>query len=101
MHATIVRVGTGDQDIATAAIVGEEMLRWLSDLDGFLGLMMLSRHGTTLTVTYWESAEVAAGHSAVREEFRRRISDVAGVQLESVEELEVMFAHVGPLMVGT
>jgi len=100
VHATIVRVGTGDQDIATAGIVGEEMLVWLRELDGFVGSMMLSRHGTTLTLTFWESAEVAAGHSEVRGEFRKRISDVAGVQLEDVEEFEVTFAHLGALMVG-
>jgi hypothetical protein len=100
VHATIVRVGTGDQDIAIAGVVGEEMLVWLRDLEGFVGSMMLSRHGTTLTLTFWESAELAARHSAVRGEFRQRISDVAGVELENVEEFEVTFAHLGPLLVG-
>ncbi len=98
---TIVRVATGDQDIANATIVGEEMLRWLRDLEGFVGLTMLSRPGTTLAVSFWESAEVAARHSVVRGEFRQRITDVAGVQLEDVEEFEVTFAHVGALTVGT
>ena len=101
MHATIVRVGTGEQDIATATIVGDEMLRWLSDLEGFVGLLMLSRAGTTLTVTIWESTEVAERHRVVREEFRERISAVAQVEIETVEEFEVTFAHVAALMVGT
>ena len=101
MHATIVRVGTGDQDISTATIVGEEMLRWLRDLEGFVGSMMLSREGTTLSVTFWESAEVAGRHSAVRREFRERIVAVAGVEFQEVEEFEVTFAHLGALMVGT
>jgi len=101
MHATIVRVGTGDQDLSTATIVGEEMLGWLRDLDGFAGLTMLSRPGTTLTVTFWESAELAEQHRSVRAEFRDRISAVAGVELQEVEEFEVTFAHVGALMVGT
>lgn len=101
MHATIVRVSTGDQDISTATIVGEEMLRWLRDLDGFVGLTMLSRTGTTLSITLWESAEVAERHRAVRGEFRERISAVAGVEIQNVEEFEVTFAHVAALMVGT
>lgn len=101
MHCTIVRVGTGEQDIATATIVGEEMLRWLRDLDGFVGLMMLSRTGTTLSLTLWESAEVAERHRAVREEFRERISSIASVEIQEVEEFEVTFAHVAALMVGT
>lgn len=101
MHATIVRVSTGDQDISIATIVGEEMLRWLRDLEGFVGSMMLSRTGTTLGVSFWESAEVAERHRVARTEFRERISAVAGVEIEDVEEYEVTFAHVAALMVGT
>jgi hypothetical protein len=101
VHVTIVRVGTGDQDISTATIVGEEMLRWLRDLDGFVGSMMLSREGTTLGISFWESGEVAERHRAVRTEFRDRISAVAGVEIQEVEEFEVTFAHLGALMVGT
>jgi hypothetical protein len=101
VHVTIVRVGTGDQDISTATVVGEEMLGWLRDLDGFVGSMMLSRLGTTLSLTFWESAEVAERQRAVREEFRDRITAVAGVEIQEVEELEVTFAHLPPLMLGT
>lgn len=97
----MVRVSTGDQDISTATIVGEEMLRWLRDLEGFVGLTMLSREGTTLSVTFWESGEVAERHRAVRTEFRDRISAVAGVEIQEVEDFEVTFAHLGALMVGT
>jgi hypothetical protein len=100
VHVTIVRANSGDQPISTASIVGEEMLRWLRDLDGFVGLLMLSRHGTTLAVTVWESAEVAELHQSVRAEFRERISAVANVQVEGVEEFEVTFAHVAAMMVG-
>ena len=101
MHVTMVRVGTGDQDISTATIVGEEMLRWLRDLEGFVGSMMLSREGTTVGVSFWESGEVAQRHRAVREEFRERISAITGVEVQEVEEFEVTFAHLGALMVGT
>jgi hypothetical protein len=101
VHATIVRVSTGSQDISTATVVGEEMLRWLRDLEGFVGSMMLSRPGTTLGLSIWESAEVAERHRTVRGEFRERITVVAGVQIEDVEEFEVTFAHIGALMVGS
>ena len=101
MHATIVRADTGDQDIATATIVGEEMFRWYRELDGFAGMMMLSRSGTTIALSLWENAEVAERHSGVRKEFRERISGVAGVELQEAEEFEVTFAHVPALMVGS
>jgi hypothetical protein len=101
VHVTMTRVGTGEQPIATAAIVGEEMLRWLRDLEGFVGSLMLSRGGTTLSLTFWESAEVAERHRAVRDEFRGRITTVAGVEIQEVEELEVTFAQLAGLSVGT
>ena len=100
VHVTIVRVSTGDQDISTATIVGEEMLRWLRDLDGFVGSMMLSRTGTTLSLTFWETAEVAERHRSVREEFRERITAVTGVEIQEVEELEVTFAQMPALKAG-
>jgi hypothetical protein len=101
VHVTMTRVGTGEQPIATATIVGEEMLRWLRDLDGFVGSLMLSREGTTLSLTFWESAQAAERHRAVRNEFRERITTVAGVEIQEVEELEVTFAQLSTLSVGT
>jgi len=47
VHVTLTRVSTGDQPISTATIVGEEMHRWLRDLEGFEGFLMPSREGTT------------------------------------------------------
>lgn len=101
MHVTLTRVGTGEQPIATATIVGEEMLRWLRDLEGFVGSLMLSREGMTLSLTFWESAETAERHRAVRNDFRERITTVAGVEIQEVEELEVTFAQLAALSVGT
>jgi hypothetical protein len=97
MHVTLTRVSTGDQPIETATIVAEEMHRWLRDLEGFEGFLMLSRKGTTLGITFWESTEVAERHSAVRTEFRERVSSVADVQIEEVLDYQVMFAHLPEL----
>ena len=93
MHVTLTRVSTGDQPIEIATIVAEEMHHWLEDLDGFEGFLMLSREGTTLALTFWASSELAEGHSAVRTEFRERVSSVTDVQIEEVVDYQVMFAH--------
>jgi hypothetical protein len=93
MHVTLTRVSTGDQPIETATIVAEEMHRWLRDLEGFEGFLMLSREGTTLAITFWENTEVAERHSTVRSEFRERVSSVTDVQIEEVLDYQVMFAH--------
>jgi hypothetical protein len=97
VHVTLTRVSTGDQPIETATIVAEEMHRWLRELEGFKGFLMLSREGTTLAITFWQSAEAAARHSTTRTQFRERVASVADVQIEEVLDYEVMFAHLGPL----
>ncbi len=45
------------------------MLRWLRESEGFEGLLMLSKEGTTLALTFWES-EVAERHRVARMQFR-------------------------------
>jgi len=97
VHVTLTRVSTGDQPISTATIVGEEMHRWLRDLEGFEGFLMLSREGTTLGLTFWASAEIAEGHRAARDEFRDRMTSVVGVQIEEVVDYELTFAELGAL----
>jgi hypothetical protein len=100
VHVTVTRVSTGDQPISTATIVGEEMLRWFRDLEGFAGFLMLSREGTTLSISFWESRQQAERHQLSRKEFRDRIVNVAGVTIEDVFDYEVTFAHLPALMTG-
>ncbi|HWJ45566.1 MAG TPA: hypothetical protein VNR63_09285, partial [Gaiellaceae bacterium] len=84
MHVTVTRVSTGDQPVGTATIVGEEMHRWLRDLEGFAGMLVVSREGTSLGLTFWESSEIAERYRALRDEFRARMIGVAGVEIEEV-----------------
>jgi len=95
MYAFLTRVKTGDQPIANATIVAEEMQRWLRDIEGFAGLLMLSREGTTVGATFWESREVAEQHRVVRMQFVERMASVAGVEIEETSDFEVTFAQLG------
>jgi len=98
VHVTLTRVSTGDQPISIATIVGEEMHRWLRDLEGFEGFLLISREGTTIGLTFWASSEIAERYRASREEFRNRMTAVAGVQVEEVVEYELTFAQLGSLV---
>jgi hypothetical protein len=97
VHVTVTRVNTGDQPISNATIVGEEMQRWLQDLEGFIGLVALSRPGTTLGLTFWESEEIAERYRVQRDEFRTRMLGIAGVAIDEVVEYELTFANLGAL----
>ena len=97
VYVSLTRVTTGEQPIANATIVGEELARWLRDIDGFEGIVMLSRSGESLGLTFWESREVAEQHRAVRMQFIERMLSVAGVQVEDISGYDVAFADVGPL----
>jgi hypothetical protein len=98
MHVTVTRVGTGDQPLENATIVGEEMHRWLRDLEGFEGMIVISREGTTLGLTFWESSEIADRYRSLRDEFRARMIGVAGVDIEEVIDYRLTFAHLPALM---
>ena len=101
MHVTLTRANTGDQPIATAAIVGEEMHRWLCELEGFVGFLIVSREGTSIGLTFWESAEIAERYRTSRDEFRDRMMGVAGVQIEDVLDYELTFAELPGLSIST
>jgi hypothetical protein len=77
-----------------SAVVAEEMQRWLADLEGFRGFIMLSREGSSVGLTFWESHEVAERHRGVRTEFVERITSVAGVEIEESVEYEMTYAHI-------
>ena len=95
MYVSLTRVKTSDQPIENATIVAEEMLRWFREMEGFEGLLMLSREGTTLGLTFWESRDVAERHRVARMQFRDRMTSAAGVQVEETVDYEVAFAHLG------
>jgi hypothetical protein len=97
VHVSVTRVSTSDQPIENATIVAEEMLRWLREIDGFAGILMLSREGTTLGLTFWENREVAERHRVARREFIHRITSVAEVELEEMVDYELTFADLRAL----
>lgn len=101
MHVTVTRVNTFDQPISTASIVGEEMHRWLCDLEGFVGFLIVSREGTSLGLTFWESSEIAERYRASRDEFRARMIGIAGVEIEEVTDYRAMFAELPTISIGT
>ena len=101
MFVSSTRVSTSDQPIEIATIVAQEMTGWLRDIDGFEGFVMLSRQGTTVGMTFWESREAADRHRVARMQFIERMSSVVGVEIEEMVEYQVTFAELGPLSVGS
>ena len=96
MYVSLTRVNASGSPVDSAAIVAEEMVRWLRDIDGFEGILTLSREDTTLGLTFWESREVAERHLVARMQFLERIMSVAEIQVEEMTDFEVTFAELGP-----
>ena len=97
MYVSLTRVSTSGQPTGNATIIAQEMIRWFRATDGFQGLLFLSKEGTTLALTFWDDRAVAELHRASRMQFRDRVTEVAGVQVEETLDYEVTFAHLGPL----
>ena len=98
MYVSLTRATIEDQPVENAAIVAEEMVRWLRDIEGFDGFLMLTGEGSAIGLTFWESREVAARHQVARGQFIERMLTIAGVEIAERADFEVAFAEVGPLL---
>ena len=96
MYVSMTTVATGDEPIENAAIVAEEMLGWLRDVEGFEGLMMLSKEGTTVGLSFWETREVAERLRPLRLQFLERITAVAAVEIQKIEGFDVVVNRPAP-----
>jgi len=70
------------------------MVRWLRDIDGFEGMLMVSREGESIGLVFWASKDVALRNQTIRKQFRERMLSVAGVKLEESVDYELMFAAI-------
>ena len=100
MFVSITTTSAEGPPVADAAAVAEEMERWLVDLEGFKGFLMLTQPGRALGLVFWESRELAERHGAIRAEFRERMLAIAGVTIESVEGYEIAYSHLDPQLIG-
>ena len=96
MYVTMNRVRTSSEPVEGAGIVGEGIEEWLRDVEGFEGMLMLSREGLSVGLTFWESREIADRYRQLRMEFLDRVLSVAGVELEESLDFDVTFAHLSP-----
>jgi hypothetical protein len=103
VYVSLTRTQGSPDDTGLATMVGEEMLRWLRDIEGFEGLLMLSdeAQGTTIVLTFWESEDVAERRRVARMAFRDRITSTVNVRVEETVGYDVAFAHLGPRVTDT
>jgi hypothetical protein len=85
--------GTGEEPAGNAGIVGEEMSGWLRGVDGFEGMLMLYKPGTTIGLTFWEGREAAELALPLRMQFLERIASVADVRIDDIETFDVVVAR--------
>jgi hypothetical protein len=96
VYVTMNRVKTSNEPIENASIVADGLQDWLRDVEGFEGLLMLSREGTSVGLTFWESREVAERYRPLRMQFLDRVLSTVGVELEESLDFEVTFAQLSP-----
>jgi hypothetical protein len=96
VFVTVTTADIAGEPIENAPIVAEEMERWLREMDGFEGLVMLAGEGKAVGLAFWESRETAERHRVARTQFRERILSIAGVRIEKIVDYDVAFARLGP-----
>jgi hypothetical protein len=73
-------------------MAAESMLSWLREFEGYKGLYVFvdSESGCARIMTLWESREAAERSAWSRGQVRESMVAAAGVQLDSVELLELV-----------
>ena len=97
MYATMTTThGTTTEDnAAVAEMVGETMVEWLRDIEGFGGLLMLNNAetGVTQVIALWESEELAERHHEARMRLRDKVTATVDVEVVETVPYDVAFAH--------
>jgi hypothetical protein len=80
--------------VEIARVIGEEMLPWYSEIDGFRGLFMLGDEetGETQVLALWETKETLERHKTVRLQVRDRITSAVNVEVVAQAYYTVAFA---------
>jgi hypothetical protein len=91
--------GSTADPLGVGAVVSEAMHGWLSEMDGYEGLLMLVEveTDTTLVLSFWESEEVAERQRHARLQFRDRITATVDVEVQETVGYEVAFARLKEL----
>jgi hypothetical protein len=100
VFVSVTTVDSKGRPIEEAILVGQEMDSWLREVEGFEGLMILHRDGTTLGVTFWESAEAAERQRTLRLQFLEKITSVVEVNVMDISEFDLAFARLSPAVAG-
>jgi hypothetical protein len=93
--AVTISARTRDDDMADETVmVGETMVAWLSEIEGFEGLFLLTNDETQEVrgIALWDSAQTAMKHREARRRLRERISATADVELGETTGFDVPFA---------
>lgn len=98
MFASVtITQGGGEDTAGLAAMVGETMIAWMREIDGFLALLMLTQEdGRSLVVSLWESRELAELHRDARMRFRDRVTQTIDVRVEATDGFDVHYAWLRP-----
>jgi heme-degrading monooxygenase HmoA len=92
VFVSVTTVDSRDRLVGEATLVGEEMETWLREVEGFEGLMIFFKEGTTLGITFWESEEAAQRARALRLQFLERITAMVEVKIETIDEYELAYS---------
>ncbi len=97
MYATMTttRGATVEDTAVVAEMVGETMVEWLRDIDGFGGLLILNNAETDVTqvIALWKSEELAERHHAARMRLRDKVTETVQVEVVETVPYDVTFAH--------
>jgi hypothetical protein len=94
--------GTVTELAEIARIAGEGIEGWLREVDGYLGLVMLTdeESQTSRVITFWESSQAELRSRSVRQTMREQIAGTAGLDVVDYRVWEVPVCELLPAVAG-
>jgi hypothetical protein len=93
VYASVTTVrGAGPTVGATAKMAADSMLEWLTQFEGYCGLLIFAspETGSARIMTLWENLDALERSERSRAAVRESMIATAGAELESVERFEVV-----------
>ena len=101
VYVSLTRAKITDQPVEDAKIVAEEMVRWLRDIEGFDGFLMLTGESSAIGSPSGRAVRSRLGIRSPAGSSSSACCRSRESALEERADFEVAFADVGPLLAAS
>lgn len=90
MHARLTTAAIGPGETDSVADIFEHVVPAMSDLDGYVGFVVLADESRLLVLSLWESAEAMAASESIADRIKTAETAQRGLEIEETSRYRVV-----------